>query len=251
MLRILVVDDEVIARNSVLILLEKCSNVSKVDQAESGEQAIKLIANNQYDIVFLDIQMPGGSGLEVAQRIPESTAIIFATAYNQYAVEAFDFHAVDYLLKPFDDQRFYQAFERVIERCRGKVAAKNVALFESLNHVLSRKQDTQTNKLVLKETGKIKLIEMDTIKYVKGAGSYVEIVLKDEKTLLHRETLGSIEEKLAQFQFSRIHKSTIVNNNLVTELRPTPKGDYVVKLSSGEELMMSRGNKDKLKVWMT
>ena len=249
MYKVLIVDDEAIARNIVRILLDKRDDVEKVFEASNSVEALRIIENNALDIVFLDIQMPGDSGLELARHIPDPCAIIFATAYHEHAVAAFELHAVDYLLKPFDDERFTQSFERATMRCNNQLLNQNSALLDSLKNLMDRQDPDAHEKLVLKETGKIKLIDYDSIKFVKGAGNYVEVVLMDGTSLLQRETLRSIEEKLNPTLFSRIHKSTIVRVNLISELRAKPKGDYTVVLSTGDELCMSRRNKSTLSLW--
>jgi len=248
MFNVLVVDDEEIARKNVDILLSQRSDVSDIQHASNGEQAISALTQKLFDIVLLDIQMPLKNGLEVAQCIPSETALVFITAFDLHAVEAFELHAVDYLLKPFDNERFHTAIDRAAERCNSHKQVPNEVFEDLMNKLIIEKMSGQTSKLALREVGKIKLIDPNNIKFIKGAGNYVEIVLMDNKTLLHRETLRDIEARLCSQKFSRIHKSTIVRNDLIVELRPTPKGDYAVKLCSGEELMLSRRNKNKLKL---
>jgi two-component system LytT family response regulator len=244
MFRFLVVDDEEIARLNINSLLNRRTDVSHIRHANDGEHAIEILKSEEFDVILLDIQMPVSNGLEVARHISSSTAVIFLTAHHEHAIEAFDLHAVDYVLKPFENERFQCAIQRAVERLNKYPSSEN---FEHLIKSFDDKRIERTAKLTLKEVGKIKLIDPSTIKYIKGAGNYVEIVLLDNKTLLHRETLRDIQARLCSETFSRIHKSTIVRNDLIIELRPTPKGDYVVQLNSGEELMLSRRNKGLLK----
>lgn len=246
MYSILIVEDEEIARMNVCMLLEQRSDIKNIQQATNGEQAIDLLRSEYFDIVLLDIQMPLYNGLEVAQYIGENTAIVFLTAHNKHAIEAFELHAVDYVLKPFENGRFQCAIQRAVERCKNYIGFSNDKIEQLMLNLVEEQRAKQSSKLTLKEVGKIKLIDTDSIKYIKGAGNYIEIVLMDNKTLLHRETLRDIESRLPSENFSRIHKSTIVKNDLIVELRPTPKGDYIVKLSTGEELILSRRNKGKL-----
>lgn len=250
MLKILIADDEPLARQSIEVLLSQRDDIGQIKQVNSGNQALVALAGEFFDIVFLDIQMPGATGLEVAKLIPESTSIIFATAYNQHAIEAFDLHAIDYILKPFDDDRFHISVDKAIARSRHPGNTSRHTIKATLSELLKQQEQPAKQKLVLRETGKIRVIDKNSIKFIKGAGNYIEIFLDDDKTILHRETMQSIAGKLDEHRFVRIHKSIIVKCELIVELKPTPKGDYVVKLSSGDELMMSRRNKDKLKDFM-
>jgi two-component system LytT family response regulator len=244
MLNILIADDESIARQTLeIMLLENMSNIA-IKQAKDGQHAIELLAAHQFDIVFLDIQMPSKTGLEVAKHVPKHSAIVFVTAYDEFAIDAFTVNAIDYLLKPLEDDRFSQALDKAKQYHQASEDVqkqKQEDVQQTVTTILNKNK-----KLVLKEVGKIKLIDQQDIKYIAGAGNYVEIHLLNDKTLVQRETLASIEKKLDSALFSRIHKSTIIRNELVIELRPTQKGDYIVKLRSGEEVMLSRRNKDKL-----
>lgn len=258
MFKVLVVDDETIARNSITILLSKRDDIDIVEQADNGESALKLLQNNRFDIVFLDIQMPKLNGLELANHMLDhkyfenehKPQLIFVTAFNQYAVDAFEVNAIDYLLKPFGDRRFHQALDKAITQLQ---AVQNGSQIQNMHKVLDSllHNNNEPNKTIsLRETGKIKIVDIETIQYVKGSGNYVEIMLMDGKVLLQRETLKSIQTKLPRHRFSRIHKSTIVRNDLITELSPTPKGDYKLTLATGNTLRMSRRNKDLLSLWL-
>lgn len=244
MLNILVADDENIARQTLQILIMGNVSEARIYEAKDGAEACSLIEKQQFDIVFLDIQMPSKTGLEVAQLINKNTAIIFVTAYDKFAIDAFKLNAIDYLLKPLEDSRFLQAIKKAklyLQATSEQQQLQQINIQQTVTRLLNKHK-----KLVLKEVGKIKLLEQNDIKYIAGAGNYVDIHLLDGKTLVQRETLSSIESKLDPSMFSRIHKSTIIRNELVIELRPTQKGDYVVKLRTGEEVKLSRRNKDKL-----
>ncbi|MBT0587175.1 LytR/AlgR family response regulator transcription factor [Alteromonas oceanisediminis] len=249
MFKVLVVDDETIARNNITILLGERDDISYVAEADNGEKALELLQSEHFDIVFLDIQMPKLNGLEVADLIcsHQITAhIVFVTAFNQHAVNAFDVNAVDYLLKPFHDSRFHQSVNKAIHVTQCEERFKQVDNIANTIGSLFKPLNNKANKIALKETGRIKLIDIDDIQYIKGAGNYVEIVFVSDKTLLHRETLKSIYHKLPPDRFTRIHKSTIVRNDLITELGPTPKGDYWLNLKTGAKLLMSRRNRELL-----
>lgn len=253
MFKILIADDETIARKSVSLLLSSREDISGISEAKNGELAINLLLEQDFDIVLLDIHMPKINGIEVARALVEKkrhTHIIFVTAYNQHAVEAFELNALDYLLKPFDDQRFHKAINKATSKLQSSEVSRH---FEHMNTALLKllsDKENKNNRITLRETGKIKLLDNNDIQYIKGAGNYVEIVLMDGKVLLQRETLKSIQDKLPPERFSRIHKSTIVRNDLITELSPTPKGDYWLSLSTGEKLLMSRRNRNLLETWI-
>lgn len=241
----LIADDELIARKTLEILINQYYPYVTTTFASDGNEAVRRLNEATFDIVFLDIQMPGKTGLEVAQIAPNTTAVVFVTAYDEYAIDAFALNAIDYVLKPVEDERFKQAFEKAQQRASADEATQaqeRQVLLETVSSLL-----TKNKRLVLKEVGKIRIIDQEDIKFISGAGNYIDIHLLNGKTLVQRETLASIEKKLDLALFSRIHKSTIVRNDMIVELRPTQKGDYIVKLKSGEEVALSRRNKDKLR----
>jgi two-component system LytT family response regulator len=253
MFKVLVVDDETIARNNVCILLSRREDIAQIEQADNGEKALYLLEKSTFDIVFLDIHMPKFNGIEVAKSLNQQQSkaqIIFITAFNQHAVEAFEINALDYLLKPFDDCRFNRAVDRAISQYKNNDSLEHIEKMRQALEQLVIDSQPSIDRLSLRETGKIKIVEIEHIKYVKGAGNYVELVLTNGKTLLQRETLKSIQSKLPEDRFSRIHKSTIVRNDLIMELSPTPKGDYMLTLNTGEKLLMSRRNKDLIQRWL-
>jgi len=251
MIDVLVVDDEKIARETVKLLLKEHGGVANVYEAADGNQALASYKKYQPDMVFLDIQMPGLSGIEVAQELADDCVIIFATAYDHYAITAFEINAIDYLLKPFDDDRFNAAFERG----KKQLQKREKPDFKKLGDLIQLMQQEQSlqfkSRLVVKDPGRIRLIDIDDIKYIAGAGNYAEVHLLDGKHLLHRETLTSLETELDPKVFVRIHRSTIVRRSYVTELRPNEKGDYSVFLKTGEQLTLSRRNKNKLEALLS
>ncbi|WP_286261516.1 LytR/AlgR family response regulator transcription factor [Thalassotalea atypica] len=247
MLDVLIADDEPLARQTIKLLLKDQDIINDVFEASDGSQAIEVFEKHKPDIVFLDIQMPGMTGLEVASKLPDTTAIIFATAYDQHAITAFELNAIGYLLKPFDDERFYTAFNRAKKQIAERKTGPNYQKINQLIHEIAEEQDRQyKTRLVVKDPGRIRLIETEDINFISGAGNYAEIHLLDDKMLLHRETLTSLEKQLDPHLFVRIHRSTIVRRNSVSELRPNENGDYCVILKSGEKLTLSRRNKAKL-----
>ena len=247
MLKVLIADDETLARETIAMLLSSEDDVGEIRHAQDGNEAIVEAAEFAPDIVFLDIEMPGASGLEVAGSLPEQSIVVFVTAYNEHAVKAFELNAIDYLLKPFDDQRFYKSLDKA--RQRRVEANDQQQRLSQLNDLLQSAiegKERYRDRLVIRDPGRIRLIDVEQIMYITGAGNYAELHLNDGKTLLHRETLSSLESQLDPEHFVRIHRSSIVRRSIVTELRPNDKGDYQVILNNGEELTLSRRNRAKL-----
>ncbi len=246
MLSILVADDENLARETIKILLRDETDIAQIYEAEDGNQALSMINEFEPNIVFLDIEMPGISGIDIAKQVTNKTIIIFVTAYNEHAVEAFELSAIDYILKPFDDDRFYKA----LHRARGKIQEDRQddysKLGEVIQQMLADHHKPYRDRLVIRDPGRIRLVDVDQIDYISGAGNYAEIHLNDGKHILHRETLSALEEQLNPQIFVRIHRSSIVRRSAISELRPNDKGDYSVILQSGEVLTLSRRNRAKL-----
>lgn len=246
MLNILIADDEHLARETLKLLLSEIPYIGKVYEAKDGTEALKIAHEVDPDIVLLDVEMPGYSGLELAKHLPDRSTVVFATAYNDYAVEAFELSAADYILKPFEDERFELAIERAAERVRDKESQHFQSLQEAFQQLLRERQSEYRKRLVIKDPGRIRLIDVETINYIAGAGNYAEIHLNDGKTVLHRETLCELEKQLDPSLFVRIHRSSIVQRKHVVELRPNDNGDYSVILDCGETLTLSRRNRAKL-----
>ncbi|MCC2617885.1 LytTR family DNA-binding domain-containing protein [Aestuariibacter halophilus] len=245
MLKVLVADDEPIARNIIVMLLEQDGEVSDIREARDGNEALQLANDWQPDIIFLDIQMPGQTGLQLAEKLPPDSVVVFVTAYDEFAVNAFDLCAVDYLLKPFEDERFRVALSKAREQLSHRTQHhENLQVL--LQYAMSERRQSYKSRLVVKEPGRIRLIDVSNINYIAGAGNYAEVHLLDDGMILHRETLSSLERQLDPDVFVRIHRSSIVRRDSICELRPNIKGDYEVILKSGDSLTLSRRNKDRL-----
>ncbi len=244
MYKALVADDERIAREIVTLLLKDHPKISQVIEAKNGTEALQLIESHQPDIVFLDIQMPGPTGIQLAENLSPKCSVIFVTAYDEYAVEAFELNAIDYLLKPFEDQRFYAALDKALVHLSDSVVTDYKGLGELMQQLIDERHRTFKTRLVIKEPGKIKLLDVNQINYIQGAGNYAEVHLLDGKTVLHRETLSTLQNQLDPSVFTRIHRSSIVRRSSVSELKPNEKGDYAVILKNGDKLTISRRNKD-------
>lgn len=247
MLNILVADDEHIARSIVLLLLQNQPDVGEVYEAKDGNEALLIAQEHTPDIVFLDIHMPGQSGIELAEKLPSNTVVVFITAYDNYALNAFELSAVDYLLKPFEDERFYDALERARKQVKDKRVGYHGDIRKLLEYSLVEKQNKFKSRLIVKEPGRIRLLDVKEINFILSAGNYAEVHLFGGNVVLHRETMTSLESQLDPGVFARIHRSTIVRRKSIAELRPSNKGDYLVFLKSGEELTLSRRNKANLK----
>jgi two-component system, LytTR family, response regulator len=245
-IRALIVDDEPLGRERIRTLLHEHRDVEIVGECADGRQAVSAVGRMKPDLMFLDVQMPEMDGFAVLDAIAEKhlPAIIFVTAYDRYAVKAFDVHALDYLLKSFDRERF----DRAVERARGEIARwREGALSERLAGLLedleSKKQ--RLTRVVIKAAGRIFFLSLDEIDWIEAADNYARIHAGREIHLV-RQTLQSLEARLDPERFLRIHRSTIVNLSRIRELQPLFHGDYCVRLKDGTELTLSRNYREKL-----
>lgn len=242
--RVLVVDDERIARQALEDLLQSDPDVEVVGTAADGKTAIRMIDELQPDIVFLDVQIPeiDGFGVVSAIGVDNMPTLVFVTAYDQYTLKAFEVHALDYLLKPFDQQRFSLALRRAKQHVAAEPQKEKLSglLKDSVAH-------KPLKRLPIKAGGKFIFIELDEIDYIEAAGNYL-CVHVGPKEYLTRETMNSCEAKLQASNFVRIHRSVIINRNRVKELKPWFTGEYIVVLSTGKELTLSRGYRDRLQL---
>ncbi|WP_448565470.1 LytR/AlgR family response regulator transcription factor [Thalassotalea ganghwensis] len=247
MLNVLVADDEKLARQTVKLLLKEHADIINIYEAKDGIEALSIAEQYNPNVAILDIQMPGKTGIEVASQLPKGIAVIFSTAYDKYAIKAFDINAVDYLLKPYDDARFSQAINKVREDLINKKEIDYSLISDYISIVSQQTEKDYQEKLIVKDTGRIRIVETQDINYILGAGNYADIYLNDGSHILHRETLSALEASLDPNLFSRIHRSTIVNKTNIKELSTQDNGDYQVTLKSGDVLTLSRRNKIKLK----
>jgi two-component system, LytTR family, response regulator len=240
------VDDEPLAREGVRLHLAAAPDVDVVGEAGSGEEAVELIESLRPDLMILDVQMPGIDGFGVLEAVGTSQmpVTIFSTAYDQFAVRAFEAHAVDYLLKPFDAERF----NRALERGRSGVAARRR---EQMDHRLaSLLQELQararySERIIVRAGGRIVFLRTAEIGWVEAASNYVRIHAGQKEYLL-RETMTALEARLDPAEFVRIHRSTMVRVDRIRELEPLFQGDYVVILTDGTRLTSSRGYRERL-----
>ena len=247
-IRTLVVDDEPFARERVLALLSQEPDVEVIGQCSDGPQAVAAIQSQSPDLVFLDVQMPGRSGFEVIQDVgaDRMPTVVFVTAYDQYALRAFEVHALDYLLKPFGKDRFQQtlrhAREALDRRRAGDLGRRLLAL---VHDVKPDQQPPRPDRLVVKSGGRVFFVKTDEIDWIEASGNYVRLHLGDDAHLF-RETMNHMEARLDSRRFVRIHRSRIVNVERIREMQPWFNGEYVVVLRNGTRLPLSRGYRDKL-----
>jgi two-component system, LytTR family, response regulator len=244
-IRVLVVDDERIARDGLQRLLSADPEIELVGEAADGKAAIDAIQRLKPDVVFLDVQIPeiDGFGVVSAIGIDNMPVLIFVTAYDQYTLKAFEVHALDYLLKPFDAIRLEAALKRAKQQVISTREQQKQALRGLLDSSLTVQQPLK--RLSIKSGGKIIFLELEQIDYIEGAGNYL-CVHAGSQEFLTRETMSVCEAKLHSSDFVRIHRSTIVNRSRVRELKPWFTGEYVVILNNGKELTLSRGYRDRL-----
>ena len=257
LLRVLIADDEPLARQRLEDLLASQPDVEVVGQAENGKEAAEAIRQLDPDLLFLDVQMPGLTGVEVAREIgPEAMpATIFVTAYDQYALKAFDLAALDYLLKPFDDERFDQALARArqtiklrdIDGMRQRLAAllKNEAPVSASTSVPESGPVRYIERLAVEMRGQVRVVSVDQIDFIAASGPYAELHTPEGQHLI-RERMQTLEERLDPEQFFRIHRSAIVRLDCIDALLYNAGGDYAVRLKSGKRLKVSRGRKEAL-----
>lgn len=245
-IRTLIVDDEELARDRLRSLLAREPRIEVIGEAGDGRAALSAIEKLKPDLVFLDVQMPELTGFEVLEALEKDTQpnVVFCTAHDKFALKAFDVHAVDYLLKPFDRERFQTALVRAIAKVELQRAGRKD---ETLSAVLKEVKPAAgpVERLLVKGDGRVLLIKVEDIDWVEAADNYVNLhVGKD--THMMRETMSSLETKLPPEKFMRISRSTIANVDRIQELQPMFHGEYVVLLKNGMKLTLSRSYRDKL-----
>jgi two-component system, LytTR family, response regulator len=244
--RVAIVDDERPARDRLRQLLKDRPEFEIVGEAANGKQALGLLQDERPDLVFLDVQMPQMSGLDVCHALGDEhlPRIIFVTAFDQYALQAFEVHAVDYLLKPFDRDRFERALAHALLQLRGATAhTPDPHLLAFLAELKTAR--TRPVRLAFKSEGRVIFVRTDEIHWLEAEGNYVKLHAASGAHLL-RETLTSLEEQLVSERFMRISRSVIVSLDRIKEIQPLFYGDHVVILLDGTKLTLSRTHKDKL-----
>lgn len=246
-LRALIIDDELLARDRVRALLAKENEFEIIAEYGNGAEAIAGIVQHAPDVVFIDVQMPGCDGLQVIQAIPPERrpAVLFLTAHERFAVDAFAIQAVDYLLKPFDRDRFKLALQRAIEFVRLRRGASTLASVDPTENTPVSGAARRAERFAVKADGKVIFVRPEDIFWIEAADNYVVLHLSDRRLML-RETLSSLESRLGTAGFARVNRSAIVRVDHVKELQPTFHGDYIVVLHDGTQLPLSRSLRGQL-----
>ena len=247
-MRVLIVDDEAPARRGIATRLRGLGDIEIVGECADGTAAVEAILRLDPDLVFLDIKMPGLDGFEVLDALPKDRlpAVIFLTAYEQHALRAFECHALDYLLKPIDDERFAGAVDRA-RRSIGGVSQAEIA--ERLLKLLGERAPKYLARFTIRTGTRLQIVPADEIDWIGGAGDYVELHAAGRCHLL-RETLASLETRLDPRQFLRIHRSRIVRSGRIVELGALDNREYLVKLADGSTHRSSRSYADRLEQWL-
>jgi two-component system LytT family response regulator len=275
--RVLVVDDEPLARVRIEDLLRHEPGVEVVGTAADGVAAVAAIRALRPDLVFLDVQMPGKTGIDVVREVGAAAmpATIFVTAFDQYALQAFDVAAVDYLVKPFDDERFEEAFRRArrrlalegIDRLRAQLlaalqgnaaapatpAAPEAALAASATPAAPAARPRYLERIAVEVRGRVRPVPVADIEYITASGPYAELHVRDgadTRRYVIRETMQALEERLDPERFMRVHRSVIVRLDLVEALHRGAGGDYEVQLRRGGRLRVSRSRREALERWL-
>lgn len=243
-MRVLIVDDEPLARSTLEKILAARSDVEAVDSAHDAVAALEKLQSDVYDVVLLDIKMPELSGIELmdclSRRKQPMPSIVFVTAHHEHALTAFEKHAVDYVLKPFSEERIHEALSVALRRTEGERAAKLMSALPQLERALRKPR-----KIAIKAKGRILFLDLSEVIAVKAEGNYV-LLQQQSGSYLLREPLSALAEKLKPYGFIRIHRSLLINSVLVQEVRPCLSGEYVLRLQGGKEYTASRSYKRNL-----
>jgi two-component system LytT family response regulator len=254
-LSVLIVDDEPAARRGVRLLLEVDPEIAIVGEAGSGAEALALIRRERPALVFLDVQMADCNGFQVLEQLEAGLlpTVVFVTAFDEFALQAFAVHAVDYLLKPYDDARFCAALDRAKQQVRHRQAeAVNAHLTQLLDYLkqapmagVAAAGPDGTDRILIKSSGEIIFLKIGEIDWIEAEGDYMKFHVAG-RSHLQRETMARLEARLDPKRFVRIHRSTIVNLDRVRKLSPSFVGEYAVVLHDGTKLKLSRGYQDRL-----
>jgi two-component system, LytTR family, response regulator len=247
-MRALIIDDEPLARRGVLLRLKKFADVQVLGECGDGRAAVQKILQLSPDLIFLDVQMPGMDGFEVLRALPQQNmpAVIFLTAYEKHALKAFEVHALDYLLKPVDDDRFAAALKRA-RKVVDSTAKNEMAdrLLRMLGQTLSR----YISRFTVHTGSRVQVVLAEDTDWISAAGDYAELHVRGRAHLV-RETMNSLQQKLDPAKFMRIHRSRIVRAACILELRTLGNREHLVKLSDGTEHRSSRTYAPQLEAWL-
>lgn len=242
MIKVIIIDDEPLARSLTREYLQSHSEIEIVQECNDGFEGVKAIAQHKPDLIFLDIQMPKINGFEMLELIEQPPAVIFTTAFDEYAMKAFEAHAIDYLLKPYNKERFDKALQKWFQQ-RGSMVDKanpQVILNEEI------RQPEERSRIVVKENGNIRIIPVHEIHYIEAYDDYVKIFTQKEM-FLKKKTMSFYEQSLDAAQFIRVHRSYLIQISQITRIEPMEKETYIALLKSGARIPLSKTGYSKLK----
>lgn len=239
--KVVIIDDEPLARSIVVEYLQQHSSIEIAAECNDGFQGVKAIMQHKPDLIFLDIQMPKINGFEMLELLDSTPSVIFTTAFDEYAIKAFEANAIDYLLKPFSKERFDLAIQKWTEK-------KNTSSEKNIQTLLENttKQPDEKNRIVVKNGSDIRIVPMADVLYIEAYDDYVKIFTKDTY-YLKKKTMNYYEQVLDSSQFFRTHRSFIINLQELTKIEPLEKNTYVVLLKNGKRIPLSRTGYSKLK----
>jgi two-component system, LytTR family, response regulator len=240
MIKTILIDDEPLARSIVSEYLHSYPEISIVQECNDGFEGVKAISQHKPDLIFLDIQMPKINGFEMLELIDQPPAVIFTTAFDEYAIKAFESHAIDYLLKPFSKERFDKALQKWLAQRRNDSAHQSLL---SSDHV---RQPEEKNRIVVREGGNIRIIPVNDIQYIEAYDDYVKIYTPKEM-FLKKKTMSFYEQNLDNSQFIRVHRSYILQIGQITRIEPMEKDNHVALLKSGAKIPLSKAGYLKMK----
>jgi two-component system, LytTR family, response regulator len=240
MIKTILIDDEPLARSIVAEYLQPYGEIQIIQECNDGFEGVKAIAQHKPDLIFLDIQMPKINGFEMLELIDQPPSVIFTTAFDEYAIKAFEAHAIDYLLKPFSKDRFDKAMQKWLSQKKQQDSATTVTLYEGV------RQPEERNRVVVKENGNIRIIPVMDIHYIEAYDDYVKIYTAKEM-FLKKKTMSFYEQMLDPSLFVRVHRSFIIQLSQLTRIEPLEKDTHVALMKSGARVSLSKTGYSKLK----
>jgi two-component system LytT family response regulator len=241
MIKVVIIDDEPLARQIIIEYLNKRNDIVLLQECNNGFEGIKAIMQHQPDLIFLDIQMPKINGFEMLELCEEKPGVIFTTAFDEFALKAFEVNAIDYLLKPFNLERFNEALNK------WTIAKENSNQSIALNNLLNQaNSQSDNNRIVIKNGHHIRIISIEEILYLEAYDDYVKIHVKDA-TLLKKQTLGFYEKTFEKNNFLRVHRSYLIQLNQITKVEPFEKNGHIAILKNNSKIPLSRSGYAKLK----
>lgn len=246
-IRAVIVDDEDLARQILREYLSAHPEIEVIAECGNGFDAVKIASESKPDLLFLDIQMPKLDGFEVLELLGGGMAVVFVTAYDTYAIRAFEVHAVDYLLKPFSSDRFDAALVRAKERLAGKIPSPGVPVADLAT--TARRPDEFLDRLVVRDGARVTIIPVANLEYAEAQDDYVALAVEGKKHL-KQQTIASLEAALDPAHFLRVHRSYIINLNRVARIEPYAKDSYVALLHSGAQIPVSRSGYSRLRAFL-